>query len=396
MAKTLIQIQSRHETPRPTSGNESMKTPAEHAKLLKDFAADLRRVDLARRSGASPSPIASATMLDPSASLVRPSPTPSHERPTGSVGNFDLAFAKRLPQEARTILTEMADTGYEAKSTALQLHLRREDLRQEVGASRGRIAELTLNRAGYTSGVESSITKEREFLEERTAELARLEARLAQVGATAATFNQLIESARALVRRVGAAPITLHAGPPAQLRKGETATDAIESRRRRVRELEADFNRAKVAPQLSSTVKEREIARIEFLAKQGAPSAFAAIEEGREVIWPTTSTNLTDQIGSVVVPDFLAIVAHLNKAAMVEAVTREIDAMADDANALSDTARAEALAQIERDMLAIEREDAWFTRAVIAQGIIGLTYRGDTDPRALLNLSDDLPAPRRD
>ncbi|MEH2570656.1 hypothetical protein [Bradyrhizobium sp. AZCC 2289] len=368
------------------------KTAAEMAAFKAQFVADIRTIE-ARAAAAYPA--VNATMLDRGQPLVAPAPI-SNERPVGSVASYDLGFAKRLPPEAKSILTNLANEAYEAKTVSLSLHNRRLDLRETVGAAKARLNEITANRAGYRSGVEASIAQQREFLAECEADLALVEDRSKHVNATAATLGRLVESSRSLVNRIDrSTPITLYAGPSPQLRKNETASDAVEARRRRLRELEADFNRITVAPKLAADVKAQEIARIELLAKQGAPNALAAIEQGLPIIWPTTSADLIGQIGSATVIDFLAVIAHLNRDAMIAAVTREIDLMADDENALSDGDRDKQLKQIKRDILATSREEVAFVGMANTQGA-NILFRGDTDPRALLNLGDDMPAPRND
>ena len=63
--------------------------------------------------------------------------------------------------------------------------------------------------------------------------------------------------------------------------------DAIENRRRRVRELRADLHRVRSAPLPSSYAKAQMRAMVEQPAMQGAPSVANLIEHDRQIEWPT-------------------------------------------------------------------------------------------------------------
>jgi hypothetical protein len=311
---------------------------------------------------------------------------------TGSISRVDVKFAARLPEAAQRILRDLADEADEMNVLSHAQHLRREEIRDAQARAAAKIYELEHPISSYRGNSAAAIEDQKGIIGACKADLDRLGQRIETDG----VFHRLIESARDLVRRVDRdKPITAYSGSAPQLRKNETAAEAVEARRRRLRELQADFSRTEVAPKLSADMKSQEIARIEALAKQGTPSAFATIERGEAIIWPTTTAELIDHSGGVSVPDFLAIIAHLHRDAMIAAVSREIDLMADDANALSDADRAKALIQIKRDMLAVEREEVSFVHAANSQGA-NLLYRPETDSRALLGLGDDMPAPRRD
>jgi hypothetical protein len=239
-----------------------------------------------------------------------PSMASSHDRPRGSVGRVDVKFAARLPEAAQRTMRDLADEADEMNVMSHALHERREKIREAMGNAEARISQMRSRLNSYRNNSEPAIEDQRKIIAECRADLDRLDARMAQLGAKARVLSQLIEGAGDLVRRVDREkPIMLFSGASPAPRKGEDAADAVEARRRRLRELEADFSRTTVAPKLSADMKAQEVARIEFLAKQGAPSAFATIEQGREVIWPTTSAELNGQSGSATIPDILAIIA---------------------------------------------------------------------------------------
>jgi len=303
---------------------------------------------------------------------------------TASIGRVDVRFTARLPEAAQRIVRDLADEANELNVMSHALNNRREEIREVKGHAEGRIQEL--QHPSYKNHSGSAIEEQRKIIAECHADLLRLGERMADLNAKARVSSQLIESARVLVRNADRdKPITLHTGPQPQLRKNETALEAIEARRRRLSELSADFDRTKVAPKLAADVKAEAIATINALAKRGTPDVFNAIETGGEIIWPTTQMYLPDGMIATVF-DALGFDCWVRKDAIIAGIEREIGLMADDASALSDSDREKALTQIQRDMLATEREDAHLTRQAIAQGI-RITYRGETNPVALLGLA---------
>ena len=68
--------------------------------------------------------------------------------------------------------------------------------------------------------------------------------------------------------------------------------------------------------------------------------------------------------------DGLALVTWLFKTQLIEALENEIDAIADDTAALSEGDRAKLLGEVERDMLAVEREEEFFIRAANDEGAL--------------------------
>jgi hypothetical protein len=82
----------------------------------------------------------------------------------------------------------------------------------------------------------------------------------------------------------------------------------------------------------------------------------------------------------------------LHKDAIIERIEREIDAIADDANALTLEQRTEQVALISADKLATEREEEHFLIQAVVAGA-AIQRRSAADPRAVLGLGDDMPPP---
>lgn len=172
--------------------------------------------------------------------------------------------------------------------------------------------------------------------------------------------------------------------PGPTLRKGESLLDAIEARRRRVRELNADQERFEAVPLPSSEAKARARAQIDELAARGAPKVTTLVERrGTEFVFPQTHSHNRD--GSFMSIDVQAVLAWLHRDALIAAVEAEIDAIADDENAMTDRQRAEKLAEIAADLLATEHEEARLIEAAAAEGVI-ISPRKDIAPAAVLGV----------
>jgi hypothetical protein len=337
------------------------------------------------------SDIARAQMRAPNLASPDLPPSPS-ERPYGYVGRFDVKFAATLPASTREIFTRLAEESFISGSLGLALHHRSMDLSDEIA-----IVERNLAKSDDPSNSvrpdPAVVETQRAEIQALKAERIRIQHRQRDADGNAGSARRLIESAREYIGRIDKnIEIKLHTGPIPTLRKGETAVDAIETRRRRLGELRADINRQATAPFPKTYLKAKSRERLEMLAAKGAPDAYSTVEQDLPVIWATTTLELPD--GTVTsVPDVMAVLAHLFGPQMIEAEARAIDAVADDENAMTPVDRAKALEQTRRDILSVEREETFFVREANETGA-SIQFRADTDPRTLLGLHDSLPAPR--
>jgi hypothetical protein len=190
-------------------------------------------------------------------------------------------------------------------------------------------------------------------------------------------------------------------GDEPKLLKGENGLlDAIENRRRRVRELRANLNRIASASYPSGYCKARAKEQIEALAMQGTPTVAMLVEHDGDLIWPMTRLR-SEVLGGehpalafAEVPDTIALIAWLHRDTLIKRLDAEIDTESDDASALSHETRAQAEAETMGDMLDIERQEAALTWEAQAQGL-PVEFRGDINPLALLSLRLVTP-PRAD
>ncbi len=91
-------------------------------------------------------------------------------------------------------------------------------------------------------------------------------------------------------------------------------------------------------------------------------------------------------------PAALPVLFWLHHDLIVEKIQAAVDAIADDAHALTLEQRAELLGQIDVDRLAVEREEEHFLTESVAGGA-NVLRRPDADPRAVLGLDDGMPTP---
>jgi hypothetical protein len=90
--------------------------------------------------------------------------------------------------------------------------------------------------------------------------------------------------------------------------------------------------------------------------------------------------------------DVLAILAWLRRDELIAGLEKEIDAAADDPQALTDVQRAERFKTCLGNLLEAEREE----EAAVLAASFHVIRRADADPRAVLGLSSALPGPKRE
>jgi hypothetical protein len=186
--------------------------------------------------------------------------------------------------------------------------------------------------------------------------------------------------------------LSAYLGPAPELQKGENYAQAVERCRRRLRELAADMKKYATAAIPSSRAKQIIRAEIERCAENGRPNVTPVVDHGEPIRWPMAEINrfggqrLGSSIGQAETFDGLAVLTWLFKPQLIDALEKEIDAIADDTAALSDADRAKLMAEVERDMLAVEREEEFFIRRAREDGVT-VTRRRDANPLAVLQLS---------
>ncbi|WP_143198214.1 hypothetical protein [Bradyrhizobium sp. AS23.2] len=180
------------------------------------------------------------------------------------------------------------------------------------------------------------------------------------------------------------------------LKKGEPPADAVERLRHRLRELDADRHWIESSCVPSSDCKARMRGEIETTAASGAPSFDGLIEHFGDIAWPQHVVHIPPfamgEKGAAVtgsasgeLTDVMAFMIWLHKSAVIKALSDLIDQEGDDAVAVSQRDREVRLAEIGRDRLRVEREEAELCWRAQAEGA-AIMHRPDIDPRALLGV----------
>lgn len=272
-------------------------------------------------------------------------------------------------------------------------------LRAEIFKHGARIAELMEPRGQGGFGLGSDdmrVTTEQARLDQKRNDLARLLTTKEARGAEGQRLGDLL-------RNVEQAIATRPPGTVGKMVDGETPTfkgdvlNAVENRRRRLRELESDLNRVRCAPHPSAVRKAAMIDQVKALAERGRPDAAASIEHGALISWPLASHRFdvhnagpgAVSFGQLV--DIVAFAAWWDREGLIERLCAELDAVADDAAALSDQQRREQEAQISADILALEREEVLLIERARSQGLPA-DFRPDCSVLALLSITW-VPAP---
>jgi hypothetical protein len=174
--------------------------------------------------------------------------------------------------------------------------------------------------------------------------------------------------------------------------KGENGLlDAIENRRRRVRELRAAAHRIESAPFSSAHARAKIREEVEALATRGRPIVTEIIEHDGSVIWPTLRLQgsiINAQAPSFVVtevPDLLGLFAAVHGPALLKALDAFVDDEKDDAAALSHTERETRLSEVQQDQLATEYSEAALVWAAQAERL-PVSHRSDCAAQCILQV----------
>ncbi|WP_143270167.1 hypothetical protein [Bradyrhizobium sp. Ghvi] len=259
------------------------------------------------------------------------------------------------------------------------------EARSALENDKARLREMELSNHPQIEHVRAKVERSREIL-------TKLVERVEALGSPWKTALALGDNLRSYVRSNAAGGFQIYQGAVPQLRNGETALDGMQRAARRVRELLADRREVKAAPLPASVAKQLAREQLEARIAAAKPDVTNLIDHGGAIRFPMSGTAIEQHGGSadLYAVDAIGLLSWLFLVDMAAAIDREIDAMAEDENALSVEERVKRLAQIDADILASEREEAAFAE------LAGVLPRPDIDPRAALGLADTMPAPMRD
>ncbi|GAB9242100.1 hypothetical protein [Bradyrhizobium diazoefficiens] len=313
--------------------------------------------------------------------------------------NFGGDPLEALPPEAREQIANFERQRGELTILSRADFENEQALRAEIFRHEARITELRRPRGEGGFGLDDSapqVIAEQRRLDQKRSDLARL---LTLKEARSSEGRRLGELLRSIEQAIVARP----AGTVGRMINVEVPAfrgnvlDAIENRRRRLRELRADLARIRHAPHPSAARKAAMIAQVDGWAQQGRPDAAASIEHGEPITWPLASHRFdVYNVGPGAVAfgefvDLVAFTAWWDREGMIERLSVELDAAADDAAALGDQERREQEQQVLADILSTEFEECRLVALAQSQGLPA-EYRPDCDARAVLAI-DWIAAP---
>jgi len=182
-----------------------------------------------------------------------------------------------------------------------------------------------------------------------------------------------------------------HAEETLKLPKDEDVLTFIERQRRRVREARAALHTIESSPFPSAYCKQRMRGQIEQLAERGAVSVSRLVEHDGDVEFADEHRTVPvfvakdAAVASWTQPDAVALFAWMFRDELVKRLEAEVMAEADDAAALTHEERQRRAAEVQADLLAVERTECAAVWLAMSQNL-PVEFRPDTDAVALLNV----------
>jgi hypothetical protein len=326
-----------------------------------------------------------------------------------SAGRHDVA--DNLPPSARETLLRLRERRDELAAVGRDLADEYAALHAEHRAATDHLHELTDASAAARAGQRPladdapAVMKAKAALADIEARRDRLKDRLDANKHRRQEVGQLLDRTETWLKELPAGALKPHAAVTAKPKRGETVLATIERLREDLAQLRADVHEVRSAPyplaQARAVIEEQ----VDELARAGRPDVWPVIEHGEPVRFRQTTNRVmvlgnaagggkvlsSAGIAPVTGPDTLALFAWMHRDELIARLHAEAEALADDGAALSDVERAGREHELRARILEGERIEC----ALIAQAAGDApAYRPQTDPRALLALSDELPAPR--
>lgn len=230
--------------------------------------------------------------------------------------------------------------------------------------------------------------------DKRIAERERLESEANQIGGLLRGCEDFL---RDLPREIDV--VALYDGDAPKTPKGDISA-AVEKLRHQLVAIAEDVADILAAPPTSAEMKAVLKAQIEGLARRGKPDVSPLLDGLRPAKMPETQTRTSvvtsdsnTGIGHGAVVDSAALIAWLNEDRLLAAMESEIDSAAEDCVALNREEKAKRLSDLAKKRLEVERAEVALLDMAGERGI-RILPRPDCDPRAYLNLADELPEPR--
>ncbi|RTL88142.1 MAG: hypothetical protein EKK29_06110 [Hyphomicrobiales bacterium] len=353
--------------------------------------------------GFSPAPRAEAAPA-PAPTSFTPAPPPGSPTSSGLGISFQTAYTwELLPEPARSKFLALRDEANDVHSPLDDLREQISEVRLDLQKAGARVAQITREAvARLDGGDQPGLNAEREKVARLTAELQRLQARFDARSAAWRSKHVVVSSLEDYLRRAGG-PFEMGPAVAAPVpSKGEGLLDVIARVRQKVDRLREDKQAIVDAPVPASQAKAVAVAEIERFAAKGRPNVVGLVDGASSINWATRyelAAPILGPDGRVTAfagrdreqIDVWSFLCWLHKDQIVARVSAEIDAVADDASALSPETRAKKLVQASEALIAAEREEESAVMAALAAGYV-VDRRPDCDPRAVLNIVGPAPA----
>ncbi|MCG2665317.1 hypothetical protein ACFPFP_00045 [Bradyrhizobium sp. GCM10023182] len=319
-----------------------------------------------------------------------------------------------LPLSRRPLMLSLRQRSEDLQNLVRPLLDKLDELRADKHVLSVRLAELKRPRGQGGSGLDdehTSVVEVQRKLAAIDGEMRRLSELIEVRRARAQSAARLVASVESWLREGRSSGRVIVEAAEIEIamitKRNESIAGALDRLRHRLRELAADQHRNNSAPYPAAHAKARARAMVEQLAERGAVDVSALVEADAEIGWPLAIQRLGlagivaktgDQLAGnamAEVIDTVGLFVWLHRDALVSRLEEEIDAIADDAAALSVKARAEKLAQISADKLTAERQECALVRRMQDDGL-WVEYRADADPRAVLGVELDVPSAEPD
>jgi chorismate mutase len=303
-----------------------------------------------------------------------------------------------LPEAAQAKLIELREARDNQHATLMPVTDSLQEKREVQQRWEARIRQLE-------SDLSVRETENHPSLVDAERQRAKVMEEVARLSASKQSMSERLQARGGLVSRIESYLLKLlreninvapHIGQ-AKLSTAEPARAAVDRVRKQVAEALADLHTVMSAPIKSDAAKEIARTQINQLADRGAPDCDRLLAHGAPLEWPEFRESISVRggtsgaviaVGSTSTPDGLAFLTWLNRDAVIAAVEREIDELADDTQALTDAERTKRSVKLRTDILALERQEEILI--IIAGDFI--IRRVDADPRAVLGLSSDMPS----
>jgi hypothetical protein len=303
-----------------------------------------------------------------------------------------------LPPDAAEKLRKLREAKIEARAVANSIGNDRDEARLDLEKAKIRLTNVEKESQRYANPKargdnDPDVIAERNRVAEVQAKFDRLAARHAgpaqrmqTIGRVLDRVERYVETARSIVP-----------GPTLK----PSAKDTLEAVTDRIRNFGADLEDVSTRPWPAEDVKRRMIAEVDFIASKGRVGVTQSLDFRGQLKWPTSERpiivrgfgriderGLPDRYDESEISTATAIGVWVNRDAIVDKLTAEIDELADDARAMSENQRKGEITKIVADILTAQRIIA----EIIWRDGLHDQWPADLDPRAVLGIEG--PAPK--